>query len=89
MLNELQNDYNENEDINDIMEYESENIAIENSLNNNKNNNIKVFCHFRPPNEIELSHSTNNALILVSREKLIFTQEKNLEIKKEYTFDGL
>ena len=89
MLNELQNDYNENEDINDIMEYESENIAIENSLNNNKNNNIKVFCRFRPPNEIELSHSTNNALILVSREKLIFTQEKNLEIKKEYTFDGL
>ena len=54
MLNELQNDYNENEDINDIMEYESENIAIENLLSNNKNNNIKVFCRFRPPNEIEL-----------------------------------
>ena len=55
MLNELQNDYNENEDINGIMGYESDNNAIENLLLNNKNNNIKIFCRFRPPNEIELS----------------------------------
>ena len=101
MLNELQNNYNEEinnnyEDLNNNNE-EEENISISNnSLQNimnedilNISKNINVFCRFRPPNETELSHSTNNCLILLSPEKLIFTQEKNLEIKKEYTFDGL
>ena len=50
---------------------------------------INVFCRFRPPNELELSNSTNNSVILLSPKNLIITQEKNLEIKKEYTFDGL
>ena len=64
-----------------------ENILNINNLDNNKN--IKIFVRFRPLNEIELSNSTNNSLILLSEEKLIFTQEKNLEIKQEYIFDGL
>ena len=50
---------------------------------------INVFCRFRPPNELELSNSTNNSVILLSPTSLIITQDKNLEIKKDYTFDGL
>ena len=50
---------------------------------------IKVYCRFRPPNEEELSHSTNNSVILLNPRQLIIAQEKNLEIKKDYTFDGL
>ena len=50
---------------------------------------INVFCRFRPPNELELSNSTNNSVILLSPKNLIITQDKNLEIKKDYTFDGL
>ena len=96
MLNELQNDYNEEEE---YIDDNIDNIENENDNNDsinafNKDNlkddkNIKVFCRFRPPNENELSYSTNNCLILLSPQKLIFTQEKNLEIKKEYIFDGL
>ena len=101
MLNELQNNYNKEKEINNNFEDENnseeENELITNNLIENitkedlsdTSKNIKVYCRFRPPNEIELSHSTNNSLILLSPEKLIFTQEKNLEIKKEYTFDGL
>ena len=100
MLNELQNEYNE--EINNNYEDENNNEEEENISNSNNSlqnvikedilnisKNINVFCCFRPPNEAELSHSTNNCLILLSPKKLIFTQEKNLEIKKEYTFDGL
>ena len=50
---------------------------------------IQVYCRFRPPNESELSFSTNNSVILLSPKKLIITQEKKLELKKDYTFDGL
>jgi Cdc6-like AAA superfamily ATPase len=50
---------------------------------------IEVFCRFRPPNESELSFSTNNSVILLSPKQLIITQEKKLELKKDYTFDGL
>ena len=55
-----------------------ENILNINNLDNNKN--IKVFARFRPPNEIELSYSTNNSLILLSEEKLIkiFIEYKSL-----------
>ena len=100
MLNELQNEFNE--EINNNYEDENNNEEKENISNSNNSlqnvikedilnisKNINVFCRFRPPNEAELSHSTNNCLILLSPKKLIFTQEKNLEIKKEYTFDGL
>ncbi len=37
---------------------------------------INVNCHFRPPNELELSNSTNNSLILLSQKELIITQDK-------------
>ncbi len=50
---------------------------------------IQVFCRFRPPNESELSFSTNNSVILLSQKQLIITQEKKLELKKDYTFDAL
>ena len=55
-----------------------ENILNINNLDNNKN--IKIFVRFRPPNEIELSYSTNNSLILLSEEKLIkiFIEYKSL-----------
>ena len=96
MLNELENNYNEEEEYIDNNFYNIENerdyddlINVFNKDNLNENKNIKVFCRFRPPNENELSYSTNNCLILLSPQKLIFTQEKNLEIKKEYIFDGL
>ena len=36
-----------------------------------------------------MSYSTNNSVILLSPKQLIITQEKKLEIKKDYTFDGL
>ena len=86
-LNELQIK-EENQNNNGINLANSiENILNINNLDNNKN--IKVFIRFRPPKETDLSYSTNNSLILFSEQKLIFTQEKNLEIKKEYIFDGL
>ena len=50
---------------------------------------INVFCRFRPPNEEELSYTTNNSVIILSPKQLIITQEKNLEIKKDYTFNGI
>ena len=43
---------------------------------------IQVFCRFRPPNESELSFSTNNSVILLSQKQLIITQEKKTRIKK-------
>ena len=54
-----------------------------------KSEYINVFCRFRPPNDLELASSTNNSVILLSPKNLIITQDKNLEIKKDYTFDGL
>ena len=48
-----------------------------------------MYCRFRPPNEYEISHSTNNSVILLSPNQLIITQEKKLELKKDYIFDGL
>ena len=80
-LNEIQNNNikEESQNNNGINLTNSiENILNINNLDNNKN--IKIFVRFRPLNEIELSYSTNNSLILLSEEKLIFTQEKNLEI---------
>ena len=100
MLDELQNIYDD-ENINNDLENEKENEkdilpfstnALQNIMRedfSNTQKNLKVFCRFRPPNELELSNSTNNCLLLLSPQKLIFTQEKNLEIKKEYTFDGI
>ena len=91
MLNELNEIQikEENQNNNEIINLTNsiENILNINNLDNNKN--IKIFVRFRPPNEIELSYSINNSLIFLFEEKLIFTQEKNLEIKKEYIFDGL
>jgi len=89
-LNEIQNNNikEESQNNNGINLTNSiENILNINNLDNNKN--IKIFVRFRPPNEIELSYSINNSLIFLFEEKLIFTQEKNLEIKQEYIFDDL
>ena len=78
-LNELQIK-EENQNNNEIINLTNsiEDILNINNLDNNKN--IKVFVHFRPPNEIELSYSTNNSLILLSEEKLIkiFIEYKSL-----------
>ena len=52
-------------------------------------NYINVYCRFRPPNDSELSHSTNNSVILLSPKELIINQEKKLELKRDYIFDGL
>ena len=78
MLNELNEPQNnnikkENQNNNEIINLADsiENILNINNLDNNKN--IKIFVRFRPPNEIELSYSINNSLILLSEEKLIFT----------------
>ena len=89
-LNEIQNNNIKEESQNNNGIYLTnsiENILNINNLDNNKN--IKVFVRFRPSNEIELSYSINNSLIFLFEEKLIFTQEKNLEIKQEYIFDDL
>lgn len=37
---------------------------------------IRIYCRFRPSNEYELTHSTNNSVILLSPRQLIVTQEK-------------
>lgn len=85
MLNELNGIQNNNikeesQNNNEIINLTNsiENILNINNLDNNKN--IKVFVRFRPPNEIELSYSTNNSLILLSEEKLIkiFIEYKSL-----------
>ena len=81
-LNEIQNNNikEENQNNNEIINLVDsiEDILNINNLDNNKN--IKVFARFRPPNEIELSYSTNNSLILLSEEKLIkiFIEYKSL-----------
>ena len=56
---------------------------------NELSENIKVYCRFRPHNEFELSHSTNNSVILLSQKELIITQDKKLELKTNYEFDCL
>ena len=66
-LNEIQNNNikEENQNNNWInLEDSIENILNINNIDNNKN--IKVFVRFRPLNEIELSYSINNSLILLS-----------------------
>ena len=77
-LNEIQNNNikEESQNNNEIINLTNsiENILNINNLDNNKN--IKVFVRFIPLNEIELSNSTNNSLIFLSEEKLIFNQEK-------------
>ena len=83
-----ENNYNENEEIMNQSEHNSNNnISIQNK--EQLSEYIQVFCRFRPPNESELSISTNNSVILLSPKQLIITQEKKLELKKDYLFDGL
>ena len=61
-LNEIQNNNikEENQNNNGIINLAD---SLEDILNINDldNKNIKVFVRFRPPNEIELSYSTNNS----------------------------
>ena len=88
-----QNQENNNEDnIEEIInqsEHNTNNDFASVSQEEKLSEYIQVFCRFRPPNESELSFSTNNSVILLSSKKLIITQEKKLELKKDYTFDGL
>ena len=96
MLNEKQNNSNTeeiDEDNSDNL-YQNENENTQNNENIlNKSlvysKNIKVFCRFRPPNEIELSHSITNSVIILSPKKFMITQKKDLEIKQEYTFNNI
>ena len=77
-LNEIQNK-EESQNNNGINLADSiKDILNINNLDNNKN--MKVFVRFRPSNEIELSYSKNNSLILLSEEKLIkiFIEYKSL-----------
>ena len=86
----LNNQENNNNNINNIIEEiinQNENISFK--VEEKLSEYIQVFCRFRPPNESELSFSTNNSVILLSPKQLIITHEKKLELKKDYTFDGL
>ena len=50
---------------------------------------INVFCRFRPPNEIELEHTSNNCITILSPKQLLVRKDNNLDIQQDYTFDGL
>ena len=92
ILNQENNDININQENDDL----NNNNEIEEILNQSNDyipakldEYIKVFCRFRPASESELSYSTNNSVIILSPTQLIITQDKKLELKKDYTFDGL
>ena len=92
ILNQENNDININKENDDL----NNNNEIEEILNQSNDyipakldEYIKVFCRFRPASESELSYSTNNSVIILSPTQLIITQDKKLELKKDYTFDGL
>ena len=50
---------------------------------------INVFCRFRPPSELELEHTTNNCITILSPKQLLVRKDNNLDIQQDYTFDGL
>ena len=50
---------------------------------------INVFCRFRPPSEIELEHTSNNCITILSPKQLLVRKDNNLDIQQDYTFDGL
>ena len=50
---------------------------------------INVFCRFRPPSEIELEHTSNNCVTILSPKQLLIRKDNNLDIQQDYTFDGL
>ena len=50
---------------------------------------INVFCRFRPPNKIELEHTSNNCITILSPKQLLVRKDNNLDIQQDYTFDGL
>ena len=62
-----------------------------NSINNSSNsmqNNFKVFCRFRPINELEISRTNNKSCVEVTSKKdLLITADTCLAIKQNYTFD--
>ena len=50
---------------------------------------INVFCRFRPPSELELEHTSNNCITILSPKQLLVRKDNNLDIQQDYTFDGL
>ena len=50
---------------------------------------INVFCRFRPPSELELEHTSNNCVTILSPKQLLVRKDNNLDIQQDYTFDGL
>ena len=50
---------------------------------------INVFCRFRPPSELELEHTSNNSITILSPKQLLVRKDNNLDIQQDYTFDGL
>ena len=101
----LSNSNNTNNDINNTTSNYSQaskarittNTYLYNSMLNfyNKSNKriplvyINVFCRFRPPSEIELEHTSNNCVTILSPKQLLVRKDNNLDIQQDYTFDGL
>ena len=50
---------------------------------------INVFCRFRPPSQLELEHTSNNCITILSPKQLLVRKDNNLDIQQDYTFDGL
>ena len=50
---------------------------------------INVFCRFRPPSKLELEHTSNNCVTILSPKQLLVRKDNNLDIQQDYTFDGL
>ena len=93
-----------NNDINNTSTYSqaskakiANNTYLYNSMLNfyNKSNKhvplvyINVFCRFKPPSEIELEHTSNNCITILSPKQLLVRKDNNLDIQQDYTFDGL
>jgi kinesin family protein 5 len=68
----------------------SYNTINNNSFNNNNNlqNNFKVYCRFRPINELEISRTNNKSCVEVTSKKdLLIIADTCLAIKQNYSFD--
>ena len=46
---------------------------------------INVFCRFRPPSELELEHTSNNCITILSPKQLLVRKDNNLDIQQDYS----